>query len=319
MNDIQISILKLLYNVWWEQGQGGDIPLDEIASQLNLERRTVDSACVELKAEGLLDSVAAMTRQISPEGILTAESDKLVGQDKVKHNENVRNAILRVVSQMYEEHGVGGYASQDELIQIGSLELIDLRRNGYVLAMMGLTEHVGMGGYAITPQGHKFYKKRAKEASLADEFESLKTDTSIRPQRRGHELERLLSTVIESEGWSCKTNVRGPDEEHDLVINQGREYYLAECKWERNPVGAPTISRLRDKATARVGTNGLFFSMSGYARTALSNTQEGLQRRTILLFGPNDIENIIHRRTTFTDLLNSKFDLATSKRRIEYS
>ena len=116
-----------------------------------------------------------------------------------------------------------------------------------------------------------------------------------------------MAKAFEYESWECETNVLSPGEENDLIIHEGREYYLVECKWQKEPVEKSLIAILRDKLTSRPGMRGIFASMSGYTSGALADVKDRIEASMILLFGPQDLEEGFSSVGSLTDLIDEKF------------
>jgi hypothetical protein len=154
---------------------------------------------------------------------------------------------------------------------------------------------------AITPHGMSAVQEWRRRIAVADEYERLRNDDN--PQRRGRKLEPLLRTVVQNEGWEAEANVHAPGEENDLIIHQGREYYIVQCKWEKDPVQRSYFGDLRDRMTSRAGVRGVFVSLSGYTEEAVKDAIDRLETAILLLYGPEDVGRIMRGGTTFTALL----------------
>ena len=128
----------------------------------------------------------------------------------------------------------------------------------------------------------------------------------MKPQPRGEAFQRLFAKVVEQNGWSQQESVRTPHEEMDVVIYRGREYYLAECKWERDPIQAPVVRELYGKLGNRAGMQGIVVSMSGFTKGAMKQVQDYKNDKIILLFGREDVYSLIYERASLDELLAEK-------------
>jgi hypothetical protein len=103
----------------------------------------------------------------------------------------------------------------------------------------------------------------------------------------------------------------------DVIVWREREYYLLECKWEKDPIEAPVVRELFGKLGNRIGVNGIVMSMSGFTKGAVKQATEYAGQRMILLFGEDAIKRMVYGVEPFTDLLDAKYRRLTTKREIE--
>lgn len=102
------------------------------------------------------------------------------------------------------------------------------------------------------------------------------------------------------------------------MIHKVWDYYLAECKWEKNPVEASVVRDLYGKLSIRVDVKGLVVSMSGFTSGAVEAAKECFQERVIILFGLEDIKSLIYDRTPFEELLNAKCQQAITRKKANF-
>lgn len=76
----------------------------------------------------------------------------------------------------------------------------------------------------------------------------------------------------------------------DVLFYREREYYLVECKWEKDPIEAPIVRELSGKLANRWDVRGVIASMSGFSIGAVIQAQEYAGKHIILFFGPADID-----------------------------
>ena len=314
--ETQGFILEKLYEVYWNKGCHADITWDDIAEQRGVDREVILDNFEVLRDNGIGHSATMGSAEITAAGVLLLEDNGAVPQENILRNRGARMQILRVLAEDRDEHGRQVMTDFEDVMKRSGIERIDFDRNDQILIEQGWMEFVAVGTLAITSLGYAQVKEWRKTLQRAERFEALKTNDSITPQKRGHEFEIILQAILEEEGWTCEKNVRGVGEEHDIVVHRDREYYLAECKWVQEKTDTGTIRNFRDKLTARVGTHGLFFSMSGYTSEAVASAEGRLESAIPLLFGPGDIEAIMSQKTTFNALLNEKFHAAISRRKL---
>jgi hypothetical protein len=104
----------------------------------------------------------------------------------------------------------------------------------------------------------------------------------------------------------------------DVVIHKNRDYFLIECKWEKDPIEAGVVRELYGKLGNRIGVQGVVISMSGFTKGAVQQAEDYAGSRVILLFGPEDIKQIIYRRASFDTFLNDKYQHLVTRRKILY-
>ncbi len=139
------------------------------------------------------------------------------------------------------------------------------------------------------------------------------------PQPRGRALQKLVAKVIEQHGWGQDESVRTSNEEMDVIVFREREYYLLECKWEKDRIEAAVIRELFGKLNNRIDVRGIVVSMSGFTEGAVKQVEDYISHRIILLFGGEDIRTLFYGQATFDDLLNAKYKELVTKRKVEFS
>ena len=128
----------------------------------------------------------------------------------------------------------------------------------------------------------------------------------ITPQKRGHELERLLEVVLLKEGWQVERNTRAPGEENDLIFHRDFDYFILSAKWEKATIETGPVRDLRDRVTARAGTRGALVSMSGFSQNATNLARERMESAMILFFGPEDIGATFLKGESLSELIKKK-------------
>ena len=187
-----------------------------------------------------------------------------------------------------------------------------LIHNLNVLKDTGYVESAPMG-YKITLQGIDAVKKWRKRVELVTEFEQI---SEMSPQPRGRALQKLLAKVFEQYGWSQEEGVRTSHEEMDVIVHKEREYYLIECKWEKDHIEADVVRELFGKLNNREGVRGIIVSMSGFTSGAVKQAEEYANIRVILFFGPEDVRSLVYERSSFDTLLNSKYQKIITRKQV---
>ncbi|WP_293312329.1 restriction endonuclease [Pedobacter sp. UBA5917] len=136
-----------------------------------------------------------------------------------------------------------------------------------------------------------------------DEIMAAKT---IKPQRRGFELEKLIYEVLEIENLDPKSSYKPKGEQVDGSFFWMGQTFLFEAKWEKDPVPASTIFGFRGKVEGKFHTSsGIFIAMNGFSKDAEETLLKG-KTSNILLFDGIDMGFILSEKVTFLDVLRYK-------------
>ena len=165
-------------------------------------------------------------------------------------------------------------------------------------------ESVASGSFKITFEGLDAVYGWRKRIGLTEEYDEI---SNLEPHPRGRALQKFLAKLIEKDGWSQEEGARTSHEEMDVVIHKAREYFLIECKWERDPIEASIVRELHGKLSNRIGVQGIIVSMSGFTSGAVEQAEAFASSRVILFFGKEDVERMIHQESSFDILLDEKY------------
>lgn len=244
-------------------------------------------------------------------GILHAEEQGIISGELKSKNEEIRTTILDRLANEYESRG---YTRQ---VTVPIEPELGWDRDVYFgnLAVLTTLGHVRtIGAFSdITESGFKFVEDQRKRKSFKDEFEKI---SNMAPHARGRAFQVFMAKLLEHNGWHQEESVHTSNEEIDIIINKEREYFLSECKWEKNPIEADPLRTFAGKIKDRANTNGLFFSMSGFTSGAVEVVLRTQHERLIILFGPKDISSIVNGEIKFNDLLNEKYKALVTRRKV---
>ena len=292
--------------------------MNQWAEQEGFDYHQVWQQCEHLCTEEMVTKNRADISRygITPLGILYAEQHGYLAKELIQHNREVRMRILEIFLQRYEEYG-SAVIDPQVFTSIEHVGRDDFYRNIGVLVEQGYVyySYNVIMRYGVTSEGRRIARASRIKRNCLLEFERLTVADGISPQKRGIELERIVGKAIEAEGWTCEPDIHGEGEQHDLLVYRGREYYIVECKWHKNKVETRYIREFYARITERVGVHGIFVSMSDYAENAIKNAEYRFDSRMVILFNPLDIESIMRRQTTFSELLDSKIKEIVSKRK----
>lgn len=252
--------------------------------------------------------------RITGRGAVRAEQLGVTPDELTRTNQKARNDILLALAKVYEEKGRLYSAYKWDLEKELSIAGNILTGNLRVLGELGYAEPTQNTGHRITDYGLDAVAEYKKTRGIADEFERI---LELAPRPRGRALQKLVARIIGQQGWEADEGARTSHEEMDVVVWREREYYLLECKWEKDPVEASVVRELFGKLGNRVGVNGIVMSMSGFTKGAAEQAEGYAGQRVILLFGEEGIRKMVYGREKFTDLLNIKYKQLAMKRKAE--
>jgi hypothetical protein len=311
--EIRNHILKTLWDSWDKNNNIG-LYLG-VFSPLMFEQfeDTIVEVIENLQSEELYrDSYGG---ELTGKGIKHAEEQNLADAERVLYHQNLRHKILSLLFQLNESKGYSASIQLTELTKEINTDINEIGEEHHLLCELGLVKNHHP---SITREGIDYWNKYLLLESFKNEFLDLENLEGITPQQRGRKLEQLISEVLEFAGWNQEANVTTSYEQIDVVIHHNREFYLIECKWEKDPIEADAIDKLFGKLSKRIGTNGFLMSMSGFTSGTIQNVQDSANQKLILLFGKEDIEEIIVNPNSFELLLNEKYKELVMRRKAIY-
>jgi hypothetical protein len=306
------EILQRLYEPFFLSYDGAN--LRDLPEEQDFNKVTFDNLLHQMSNAGLITGRPGYHYRITGRGALRAEELSVTSDELTRTNQKVRTDILLALAKVYEEKGRLYSAFKWDMEKELGLEGHILTGNLLVLDDAGYAEPTQNTGHRITDLGLEAVAKYRKTKGIADEFERI---TEMAPQPRGRALQKLVARMIAQQGWETDEGVQTSHEEMDVIIWREREYYLLECKWEKDPIEAGVIRELLGKLTNRVGVNGIVMSMSGFSKGAVEQTEAYASQRVILLFGEDGVKRSVYGVERFTDLLNIKYRQLAAKTKAE--
>jgi len=247
--------------------------------------------------------------EIQTTGIRIAEEWGLPDPDLIEKNDQIRAALLICFGEVYERDGpMGSVGHREALAEAeaatgASSGLVEANFD-YLLQLHLLETHGGVSFFRLDRyHGMSAWLPLKKLKALSREFEAIR---ALEPQPRGRALEGLFQQLAEGEGWTVDTRVTAPGEEIDLVISREDSFYLVECRWWSDPIGARSIRDFQGKLRERSGVQGIFVSMSGFTKDAQELVERTTSDTPTLLFGRQDAEGALTGKRTLKDLLTEK-------------
>jgi hypothetical protein len=305
---LQLALLRALYLFHFAPERGQDsFDWRTWAEALGTGEEVAFASYGDLEDKGLVRaSSCGGFAEITSPGIIFVEENGVAPDDLLRYHAEVRFAMVGAYARLYEREGSRGYRDWEEIIRDAALNETDFALNLQLLFDLGVLEPCateGLRNYQISGAGRLWFEEARGRRARVARLNALYSGSEVTPAARGHELEKLLQDQVVAEGWDAERNVRGPGEEHDLVISQGRDFFFVECRWRKEKAEAGDLSKLRDRVTARAGAMGLFVSMSGFTSGAIRDAEDRLERCVMLLFGPKEVRAVMGGEATFTDLL----------------
>ena len=307
-----LLILEQLYDAYFGSADFS-ISLDALSATTGLKRGQMEVSLQRLKDAGLAKFQSFNNVRITPDGVLKYETSK--GQTPICRK------VLEIRHSMIIN--IGRKLSRDKpYSRIGSLEIqehLELSDNEFEAHCM-ILEHLHLlqrnGPFiSVTPSFWDIYDEletRGRLKSLLDSH-----PPKITPQKRGLAFQKGFAELLKYRGWTVEESVRTPGEEIDIIISKGMEHWLLECKYQKRPVGSSEISKFLTKLRARAGVNGIFLSMSGFTKDAVSTAEREIHQKIIVLLDRKDIESIVSEPKNFETLIRKKWHLAISKRKLQ--
>lgn len=312
--DAESTILRKSYQAYFRDWSA--VNLHAIRDELDMAETPFWNTVDDMTHQGFVSAhTMGGNYIIRPKGIIHAEELGIAPQKLVRENQHIRTMVLDKLATVRDEKGAYADARIESMAEEFGVDKRLLAYNLEVMCDLGYVEPVAMGSYSITHSGIDAVAEWKQRTGFAEEFEYI---GSLQPQPRGRALQELLARVIAGSGWSQDEGARTSHEEMDVVIHKEREYFLIECKWEKEPVQAGVVRELYGKLGNRIGVQGIVVSMSGFTSGAVTQAEDYASERVILFFGPEDVHQLIFEQAAFDDLLNEKYGQLITYRKTIY-
>ena len=299
---VERTILHDLYEAWFVRDRSND--MDMIRERNGWEDPSFWRIVDHMADAGHVRAVAiGGWYEITPNGIVLAENEGIAPEELTKTNQRARTLMLDSLATVYEQEGAWVHTYYQMLCEKTSLDAPTVVNNLQVLQELGYVDDEGGFGEKITRYGLAAVEGYRRRKTIAEEFERI---SEMSPQPRGRALQTLFARIVGNQNWSKEESVRTSHEEMDVIVHRDREYYLVECKWEKDSIEAGVIRELHGKLANRAGVRGMAVSMSGFTEGAVKQVQDYAGSQVILLFGPEDVRSLVYSKSTFEELLNLK-------------
>lgn len=311
---VKNRVLAALYDDFFTTGEYRN--LNRLLDQEGWDRTPFWNLIDRMVKEGLILGRPGGSYRLDAPGVIHVEEAGIAPEELLKTNQQARTQILLALAKVYDEQGSLYSAANSDLMEQTGFDKNILLGNLLVLLRLDYAESSGNAGSRITIRGLEAVDRYRRQKELADEFETV---SKMSPQPRGRALQKLLAKVCEQNGWGQEESVRTSNEEMDVIVFRDREYYLFECKWEKDRIEAAVVRELFGKLGNRIDVRGIIVSMSGFTEGAVKQVEDYIGQRIILLFGEADVKALLYGRASFNDLLNAKYKELVTKRKVVFS
>lgn len=147
-------------------------------------------------------------------------------------------------------------------------------------------------------------QRKDMQASFGERYTSLR-DSSIKPQTRGQEFEKLWRDMLNFHGWRPK-KIRISGEENDFTAIYQGLHILGEVRWFNEPMPGGKMREFLGKLDPRPQTIGLFVSHSGLDNGAWSVVRRAVNSKTVVVFELPDIEAVLVDHVDIGEIFSEK-------------
>lgn len=306
------EVLVYLYFAW-NRGDYDD-SLKKLFEQKSWDETVFTNVIDRAEDEGWISVVAnQLMYKINAAGIFKVEEQRLVSEETITKNSKIRTDILKRLAELYQTEGLHAELQFTDMLEELGISQTDLFINVDFLRDAGYVDSICQGCIQITHEGIDAITAWKHKNTYSEHFQDIK---QLNPQKRGLEFQRLFADYLNEVGWETSESVKSTNEEIDIIINKVREYFLLECKWLKDPVGAEVIREFYAKLANRSETKGIVVSMSGYTVGAIKQIKDYLASKLIIPFNQNDVNRLINFEEDFDALLDKKYKKLVSKREV---
>lgn len=306
------ELLTRAYESWFNSGI---LPKsDVICDEKEWNRNDMEKVLAWAAHKSYIRQRIAGFFEITESGVIEAENQYYPPNEYLKRCWNIRLEIMTFLDKVYHEKGCLELTHVMEFPPNFQEDVNFFSNNLSVLKYQMFIEDPDINGrYRISDYGKSFVHVYKLSVKFQSEFENI---SKLNPQKRGRELQKILAELIEAQGWKQEESVRGSNQETDIIIHKDREYYFIECKWKKNPMETKDLRDFSGKIEERIGINGIIVSMSGFTKGVVEKVRELTNRKLVLLFGREDVHNLIRTYHLFDELLSAKYREIVTRKKI---
>lgn len=131
----------------------------------------------------------------------------------------------------------------------------------------------------------------------------------INNQQRGYAFEKTLLELSKLSELTITKSFRVQGEQIDGAIKYDGEHYIIEAKWQDQLIASEGLYHFAYKVEGKMHGRGIFFSINGYSKDAVSALTNGKSKNTILVDGM-DLIAVLEERISFEKMLDMKIKAA---------
>lgn len=294
----------------------GELDLTCVRDRTGYDQNSFRRVVERMMYDGLIRSLGiGRSHKIMDLGIEAVESGNLGHDELVRQNRKAKILILKTLADVFEHEGPEVFIDYHDLAERISLDANLVWANLELLSIHVEWETVDRIAFRISPFGLNRVDGYRQFVRIIQEFEELSV---MEPRSRGRALQKLLAKVFAYQGWPQFEGLRTSNEEMDIIVYRGREYYFIECKWEKGPVETEVVDKLSGKLARRPDVKGIIASMSGFSKGSIAAVQGHANTRVILLFGPRDVSSMIHGETMLESLIDDKYREFVTRQKVVF-
>lgn len=161
MNDQRRSIARQILVTLYEAWENHTIEsLEPIQSQSGLEQGLFDALVDELeRRRGLVKPYgSSYTYEITPAGILHAEDNGLVPEDKAANHRKIRSDVLCMLAERYDHQGSFSEADTGELGEQVGADAFEIMVDLSFLNEIGYIRDTSSNSFQITDEGIRAFR-----------------------------------------------------------------------------------------------------------------------------------------------------------------
>lgn len=269
-----------------------------------------------LANQGYIIILAIGRYAITAKGILRVEQEKIVTGEIVEKNNCLRTKSLKLLDEIDDDaisrpeshiETMANFLEENTFLVLYNLSLLE--DCGYITQQF-------TDSFKISSRGKEAVADWKEKKFIIDEYDRISTLKNR--QTRGREFQKLIASVLRSQGWEVKESVHTFNEEIDIILSKNNSFYLVEIEWLKGRSQTKIIQEIIGKLEDRPETRGIVIAMSGFSEGAIERVIGYRNTRPILLFGRQDIEAVIHQNFTFEKLINEKLSQLISDKSVVY-
>ncbi len=219
-------------------------------------------------------------------------------------------ALTNLARFLYKRKGKDFYLEAERLLQRAEA-FADRRFIWWRNVKMQLLRSKSAGKRSVTLRRKRAGSVKEPPTNIGDLYPVFVDAAHDRnEQRRGYLLEKLLIQLASlTIGVDARPSYRidgsGYKSQIDGFIAESHHSYRVECKWTQSRVTPKEIALFYDKLDV-IGVSGLFFSMSGYTKTAIQKAKAYRSNRIILLIDGDEVRALFEHRLHLDEMLRAK-------------